>query len=390
MINKAVFRPGEVALSNETVLLDPPMAFMDVATLQGPALPELDHVPEMPEYTGPTADDLRREAELFKSHWDEEREAMIQDAKDQAAAIVSEAQANAGEEVLRVSDEAEQIKRQAAEDAEKIRAEAQQKAAEIESTAEAAFEKTRKEAANAGFKDGREAGYADGKAEADRLIERVQTVLERAQGRREEILVETEQQIVDLVLLMTRKVIKIISETQTDVVTENILAALRKVKSRGAITIRVNVRDLRLTTGHIDRFIQKMEGVKGIQVAEDSTVDPGGCIIETDFGEIDARISSQLSELESKIRAVTPITEKFKPPPDAAAAALSAGLGMSPSADGTSLAGGVPSPGATPSAGGVPLADATPSAGGVPSSGATPSAGTSALTGAEPSSGVAG
>ncbi|GHV74223.1 flagellar assembly protein FliH [Spirochaetia bacterium] len=377
MINKAVFRPGEVALSNETVLLDPPMAFMDVA-LQGPVLPELDHVPEMPEYTGPTADDLRREAELFKSHWDEEREAMIQDAKDRAAAIVSEAQANAGEEVLRVSDEAEQIKRQAAEEAEKIRAEAQQKAAEIESTAEAAFEKTRKEAANAGFKEGREAGYADGKAEADRLIERVQTVLERAQGRREEILVETEQQIVDLVLLMTRKVIKIISETQTDVVTENILAALRKVKSRGAITIRVNVRDLRLTTGHIDRFIQKMEGVKGIQVAEDSTVDPGGCIIETDFGEIDARISSQLAELESKIRAVTPITERSKPAPDAAAAALSAGLGGASSASTMPSAGGVPSSSATPSVGGASLTDASPSAG------------TSALTGAEPSSGAAG
>jgi flagellar assembly protein FliH len=93
----------------------------------------------------------------------------------------------------------------------------------------------------------------------------------------------------------------------------------------------VNVQDLQLTAEHIDSFIQKMEGVKDIQVAEDSTVDPGGCIIETDFGEIDARISSQLAELESKIRSVSPITEKPKPVPDAAAAALSAGLGGTPS-----------------------------------------------------------
>jgi flagellar assembly protein FliH len=156
-------------------------------------------------------------------------------------------------------------------------------------------------------------------------------VLERAQGRREEILVETERQIVDLVLLMTRKVIKIISETQKDVVQENIIQALRKVKSRGTITIRVNVRDLQLTTEHIGSFIQKMEGVKGIQVAEDSTVDPGGCIIETDFGEIDARISSQLAELEAKILEISSIKEKPKAAPDAAAAALSAGLGTVPS-----------------------------------------------------------
>ncbi|GHT87924.1 flagellar assembly protein FliH [Spirochaetia bacterium] len=319
MINKAVFRPGELVLSNETVFLDPPLAYADMASMQGPVLEELDKIPEIPEYSGPTADDLRREAELFKSHWDEEREAMLREAKDRADVIIAEAQANAGEEALRVSDEAEQIKRQAEAEAEAIRAGARQKAAEIEGAAEAAFEKERREAAEAGFKEGREAGYSEGKAEADRLTERVQTVLERAQGRREEMLAETERQIVDLVILMTRKVVKIISETQKDVVEENILASLRKVKSRGAITIRVNLRDLQLTTEHIDGFIQKMEGVRDIQVAEDSTVDPGGCIIETDFGEIDARISSQLVELESKIRSVSPITEKPKPAPDATA-----------------------------------------------------------------------
>jgi flagellar assembly protein FliH len=57
-----------------------------------------------------------------------------------------------------------------------------------------------------------------------------------------------------------------------------------------------------------------MEGVKSIQVAEDSSVGPGGCVIETDFGEVDARISSQLAELESKILEVSPIRARIKPP----------------------------------------------------------------------------
>jgi hypothetical protein len=77
--------------------------------------------------------------------------------------------------------------------------------------------------------------------------------------------------------------------------------------------------DVKLTTEHINSFIQKMEGVKGIQVAEDSTVDPGGCIIETDFGEIDARISSQLAEMESKILEISPIRARPKPPAPATA-----------------------------------------------------------------------
>jgi flagellar assembly protein FliH len=308
-INKAVFRPGELQLSNERIMLDPPQAYAEFN--QGPAPEDLDELPEIPEYTGPTADDLRREAELFKTRWNEEREAMIQEARDQADGIAAEASRRAGEETNRAAEEGRRIKAEAEAEAEKLLAGAQQKAAEIEGAAQDAFEHEKADAADAGFKEGREAGYAEGRAEADRLVERLQTVLERARSRREDILVETEQQIVDLALLIARKVIKIISETQKEVVKANVAEALRKIKGRGDIIIRVNVADLKLTTEHINTLIQKMEG-RGIQVAEDSTVDPGGCIIETDFGEIDARISSQLAELENKIRDMSPITAKPK------------------------------------------------------------------------------
>jgi flagellar assembly protein FliH len=45
---------------------------------------------------------------------------------------------------------------------------------------------------------------------------------------------------------------------------------------------------------------------------EDTSIDAGGCIIETDFGEIDARISSQLAELEARILEISPIKSRIK------------------------------------------------------------------------------
>ncbi|MCK5198941.1 MAG: flagellar assembly protein FliH, partial [Spirochaetales bacterium] len=53
-----------------------------------------------------------------------------------------------------------------------------------------------------------------------------------------------------------------------------------------------------------------VENIRSVTVVEDSTVDKGGCIIETDFGEIDARISSQLHEIEEKILDLVPIKAK--------------------------------------------------------------------------------
>ena len=134
-------------------------------------------------------------------------------------------------------------------------------------------------------------------------------------NRREEILNETEQQIVELVLLMTRKVVKIMSDNQKQVVMANVLQALKEVKGRGEVTIRVNLEDAKLTTAHISDFIKAVENIKGITVVEDSSVDKGGCIVETDFGAIDARISSQLTELETKILEISPVKTMQKTDP---------------------------------------------------------------------------
>jgi flagellar assembly protein FliH len=107
-------------------------------------------------------------------------------------------------------------------------------------------------------------------------------------------------------------VVKVIADNQREVVISNVVQALRKVRDRGNVVIRVNLADLKLATGHTKEFIRMMEGVKSIHVVEDSSVDAGGCIIETDFGEIDARISSQLAELETKILGISPIKSKIK------------------------------------------------------------------------------
>ena len=111
-------------------------------------------------------------------------------------------------------------------------------------------------------------------------------------------------------LLIAKKVIKVISENQKNVVINNVVQALRKLKSRGEVVIRVNLADLELTSAHIGDFMKMVENVKSITVLEDSSVDRGGCVLETDFGQIDARISSQLSEIEERILELAPIRAK--------------------------------------------------------------------------------
>jgi flagellar assembly protein FliH len=312
-VAKAVFRSGEVTANNSVVLLDPPTAFDELAHL-APADDELEEIPAIEEYSGPTADELRREAEAFKAQWAIERQGLINAAKEEAEKSVALIRDAADKDALQKIQEAEAAKQAAEEDARKMLAGAEEKIRQLEEESRAGLEAARKEAEDQGRTAGKEEGFAAGKAEVERLIQRTQIMLERAQDKRGEILTETEQEIIDLVLLISRKVVKVISENQRTVVLQNVVQALRKVKTRGNVTIRVNLADLKLTTEHTRDFIQRVEGVKSVQVVEDSSVDSGGCVIETDFGEIDARISSQLAELETKILEISPIKSRPKPP----------------------------------------------------------------------------
>lgn len=295
---QTVFRPTEVNNTKGEVVLQFTKNF---------APPVEEKVEEVPEYTGPTADDLRKEAEAFKLQWEDEKAKMLEKAQADADQIVKNAEDAAFAQVKHQSDQAAVIKSQAQKEAqdivEKAKAEAQDIISNAKVEEKSIFEKSKED----GFKAGHEEGYKAGNEEAQRLVERIHKMIEAVQAKRQEILDNTEQQIVSLVILIVRKVVKIMSENQKSVIMSNVLQALKKVKGSGDVTLRVNLADVKLTTEHIKDFIRQVENIKNISVVEDSSVEKGGCIVETDFGAIDARISSQLNELETQILNISPI-----------------------------------------------------------------------------------
>ncbi|MDR0663038.1 MAG: flagellar assembly protein FliH [Spirochaetaceae bacterium] len=296
---KAVFRPEELVNAGTVVSLEAPFAG------------EAEDVPEtaaefFPAFEGPTADDLRREAEEFKAQWASEKEAMISSARSEAEIIVTAAKKMAEEEAERLKEELDVSRAKAQEEAEAIVSEARTKAEEIEAGASAKLEESLNASAAQGFDQGHKDGYEAGMADVRRLVSRTQLIMERIQDKRLEIMEQAEQEMIDLTLLVARKVVKAISESGKQVVVENIKEALGKVKTRGRIIVKVNLSDLDIASSYLDEFVKLMEGSGGIQILEDSSVDSGGCYIETDFGEIDARIAVQFAELESKILELSP------------------------------------------------------------------------------------
>jgi len=300
-VAKNVFRADEILYQSRKVFIKPPQ-------LEVEETPE--EVESLEEFTGPTVEDLRRESDGFKANWEQEKARLIQVARDEAEEIKKEAERAAFDEVKRKNNQAQKIRQEAEDEAKRIVEEANKKAEELEAEIQGKVDKVEKEAFGKGHAEGREEGFQEGSQEVERLVDTLQKIISAAIDKRNEIIQESETQVINLVLLISKKVIKVISENQKNVVINNVVQALRKLKSRGDVVIRVNLGDVELTSEHISDFMKMVENVKSVTVLEDSSVDRGGCIIETDFGQIDARVSSQLHEIEEKIIELAPIRSK--------------------------------------------------------------------------------
>jgi flagellar assembly protein FliH len=144
------------------MVLAPPTEFEELAHLAPREEPEETAPVEV--YTGPSVEDLKREAEAFKAQWALEQEALINSAHLEAERIIEEGRQRADAEAELKLKEGEDLKNAAAAEAERMIAEAGEKIRQLEEESQLNRENEKKEALEAGRKAGEEEGYAQGKA----------------------------------------------------------------------------------------------------------------------------------------------------------------------------------------------------------------------------------
>ncbi|MCS7191240.1 MAG: FliH/SctL family protein [Fimbriimonadales bacterium] len=203
-------------------------------------------------------------------------------------------------------------KPEAAPDLDAIRAEAE--AIRLRALQDA--ERIREQARREGYQLGYEQGYADGDQHARQQAEttlqqtiaqlrhEVEQVIQSVQSQYEAYLRHAEAQMLELALEVARKIVREELRIQPEHALAIVRDALRRVQGFVHIRIRVNPLDLELIRQNRAALLHIVDGVEGIEIVEDRRVDQGGCIIETEQGVYDARIKTQLGELERVIREV--------------------------------------------------------------------------------------
>jgi type III secretion protein L len=125
----------------------------------------------------------------------------------------------------------------------------------------------------------------------------------RASVAHREIVGRAEQDIVALALEVAEKIIGKDLERDPSVVAEICATAIDKVRASHQVVVRVHPNDAPLLRQLRDRVMERAGRVKEIRFKEDTDVAPGGCMIETDGGVIDAQLATQLEVLREVLMA---------------------------------------------------------------------------------------
>lgn len=187
--------------------------------------------------------------------------------------------------------EAALLLQQAQEEAECCLAQAQEQAANLK---HAAYDE--------GFKQGEEAARQEITTQCAPLFASLHQALEGLSSVRAEALRLAEQDIITLAFHLAHKIIQQEIRTNRQVLATTLQRALAYLVDCDHVVIRVNPDDLdqarALQPGLLDSGAEDAT----LMIRGDTSIGRGGCLVDSEFGAIDARIEAQFEELEQRFR----------------------------------------------------------------------------------------
>jgi len=129
-------------------------------------------------------------------------------------------------------------------------------------------------------------------------------VLEQFRNIRQEAYQRIEKEVVELALAIAKQVICREISLDREIVVCVAREALTKVDDPGKIKIKMSPSDLQFINETKYQLSNLIENIDNVTLEAEDSIQNGGCIIESDLGEIDARIEKQLQAVEESFRSV--------------------------------------------------------------------------------------
>ena len=160
-----------------------------------------------------------------------------------------------------------------------------------------------------GFTAGEKAGIDSERKNLRSVLDTLTQTVQQLNETKDEVYRHSEKEVVSLAMSIATKIVGHEVTVNKNVVLNVLKQALKKIVDSDKIKIRVNPYDLQFLKTQNHKFSHLIDNMGNISFEADETILTGGCLIETNSGDIDARIDKQIEAVDEAFKSEFAKTE---------------------------------------------------------------------------------
>lgn len=157
--------------------------------------------------------------------------------------------------------------------------------------------KVMQDAHDQGFAQGKAEGLAKGKGEYQDRIAQLSSILTALNGQRSEVLHQHEEDLLQLIKTMVDRLVNHEVSVNPLVIKASLQKAMAFVVENSMVQVHIHGDDFNRVKKLSLEDPSLLEGKNRVQLVEDPNISAGGCLLKTDFGEIDATLEQSREKL---------------------------------------------------------------------------------------------
>lgn len=162
------------------------------------------------------------------------------------------------------------------------------------------LEMARAKAESDGYAEGYARGREAGESALAEQAARIAQMIDGAKHDVRETLLQLEPQVIELAMIVARRVIEREVAEHPDLVVDVIRAGLIAAANLPVVRVRVHPNDHQLVAT-VWASIQPASADPPVELVPDPQIEAGGCIIDTASGFVDAQPSARLNEIRNSV-----------------------------------------------------------------------------------------
>ncbi len=156
-------------------------------------------------------------------------------------------------------------------------------------------------------KESYDKGLQDGLKQAEEqflaTLQSLQSILGDIDRLREDILKNSSEDMIRLIIAIARQVIRTEISIQPEIIVNTLGEALQVAVRSDECVVRIHPDDLEFVSSAKADFMSRINDLKNISIETDPRISRGGCVIESDYGKVDATVETQLEEIYQHLSA---------------------------------------------------------------------------------------